>query len=91
MSAPDRPSESRPSSFQSFSVSLCRIFPIFSWNILVRATMSGSGMYTRFSNLLRMALSSCHGILVAPSTNRPLLSDPTCVVDGANMRSVPVR
>ena len=36
--------------------------------------------YTRFSNLLRMALSSCHGMLVAPSTSSPLLSFPTFAV-----------
>lgn len=39
--------------------------------------MSGSGMWILFSNLLLMAGSSSHGVLVAPKTRIPLLLLPT--------------
>lgn len=39
--------------------------------------MSGKGIYIRFSNLLRIALSNPHGMLVAPSTSSPVYECPT--------------
>lgn len=53
------------------------ILPIFSWNSRARPGASGSGISTLFSNLLRIAESSCQGRLVAPSTRMPSMSLPT--------------
>ncbi len=41
--------------------------------MMARAAGSGRGMYTRFSKRRRMAGSSSHGMLVAPSTRICLL------------------
>ncbi|EDZ68639.1 hypothetical protein AWRI1631_164190 [Saccharomyces cerevisiae AWRI1631] len=45
--------------------------------MVVLAAKSGNGIYILLSNLLLMALSSCHGIFVAPRTKTPWESFPT--------------
>ena len=77
ISDPEYPSVIRPSCLNSSCVTLCGVSPTFNSNILVRACSSGNGMNIRRSNRRRIALSSCHGIFVAPNTNTPLGSFPT--------------
>lgn len=77
ISDPEYPSVISPSFLNSAWVTLCGVSPTFSSNILVRACSSGRGMKIRRSKRRRIALSSCHGIFVAPNTRTPLGSFPT--------------
>lgn len=61
----------------SLGVSSQGVVPTLSSNMRFRASGPGNGMYMRFSNRRLMALSSAHGILVAPRTNTPVSSLPT--------------
>ena len=53
------------------------VLPTLSSNMRFRASGPGNGIYIRFSNRRLMALSSAHGMLVAPRTKTPVSSLPT--------------
>mmetsp|Transcript_128596 Transcript_128596/g.191604 ORF Transcript_128596/g.191604 Transcript_128596/m.191604 type:complete len:262 (+) Transcript_128596:462-1247(+) len=69
MSEPLAPSVISPSTSKSSSSKLLGVSPRCNFTMYARASASGSGMYTRFSNRRRIAASSSQGTLVAPSTS----------------------